>query len=114
MSAKPINTRLTIISVFAFLLIVALFMQPGGTAEQATDQLSEVARKVAVKEGQPQPHPTPVVPAPPRAWYAADPATGPVVSPPPVGNSQPEPPAGFPPMVAPDPPPQGDDFPENR
>ena len=113
MNPKTINPRMTIVIVFAFLFIVALFMQPGGAAENATAQLADAAREVSVK-------PAELVPARPTkspnaAWYAADSVeSGPEPIAPPANPQDNAVPPGDPRPVDPNPPPQGPDFPNNN
>jgi Na+-transporting methylmalonyl-CoA/oxaloacetate decarboxylase gamma subunit len=112
MNPQSFNPRMVVTIVFAFLIIVALFLRPGGTAEQATEKLTEVAQAT---QGKPQ---APASAAPTRvpsaAWYAADPQPVTVpVAPDLAAQLPPEAPAGAPPVVA-EPLPQGPDFPENR
>ena len=113
MSPKTINPRMTIVIVFAFLVIVTLFMQPGGTAENATAQLADVAREVSVKPAERVT--SPPAKSPNAAWYAAESAESgpdPIVPP---GNPQDDGvPVGDPRPVDPNPPPQGPDFPNNN
>lgn len=109
MNSSNLNPRMTIIVVFAFLFIVALFISPGGTAEQATKQLGDVARTAAAKRPAEAPKPVP------SSWFAAAPDDAAVApAPPPVASAPPPQPAGAIPLEAPEPPPQGVDFPENR
>ncbi len=112
MNATKLNPRMTIVIVFAFLFIVALFMHEGGAADQATSQLSDAAREASGARPAPKPSPA----ARRTAWFSPD--ADPVVPPPPpqanAANAPEQLPEGAAPMVAPDPPPQGPDFPENR
>lgn len=111
MTSSSFNPRMTVVIVIAFLFIVALFIRPGGTAEQATDQLTDVAHEIGTK-------PAAVVTAPagaaPAAWYAAAPESGPPPAPPAQQDAAPVAAPGAMPEVAPNPPPQGADFPQNR
>ena len=88
-----------------FLVLVALFLRPGGTAETTSARLQEVASKVAAP-----PAPVPTAAAPARhGWFAPEPEA--VPSP---AATHPAPitvPAGDPQPVYLDPPPSGPDFP---
>ena len=113
MTARPLNMRLTVVIIFAFLFIVALFISPGGAAEQATSQISAVAEKTSGKR------PAAVVGAPVRpanpSWFAPEGEQG-AMDPAPHslgGKAEPGLVPGDIPLVDPDPPPQGPDFPEN-
>ncbi|MBC2653407.1 hypothetical protein [Novosphingobium aerophilum] len=109
-----LNPRLTIVIVFAFLFIVALFVGPGGPADQV---VPPPALPSAAPLTTPRPSPSPSIAA--STWYTQEEPTPPAVSPTPGndgGNgaaNAPAAPAEGSPMVAP-PPPQGPDFPENQ
>ncbi|MBC2670024.1 hypothetical protein ACFOON_10385 [Novosphingobium piscinae] len=105
------NPRMTIVVVIAFLIIVALFISPGGPAEQATGQITEAARATAGKP------PARSVAPPPQSWFAPEDEAAPPPPPPPAsagdqGAALPAEPGGFP--VRENPPPRGPDFPENN
>ena len=113
MTAQPLNMRLTVVIVFAFLFIVALFISPGGAAEQATSHITAVADQTSGKR------PAALVSAPVRpaspSWFAPDGEQGAMDrAPHSLGaRAEPAPVPGDIPLVDPDPPPQGPDFPEN-
>lgn len=114
MMARPLNMRLTVVAVFAFLFIVALFVRPGGAAEQATGQLAAVAEKTVGKR--PAPVPTVSVRRVSPAWFAPDGEQDAMAAAPnnAAEDAEPAPVPGDLPLVDPDPPPQGPDFPENE
>ena len=106
-----LNPRLTIVIVFAFLFIVALFVGPGGPADQV---VPPSAMPSAAPLTTPRPTPSPSVAT--SAWYNQEEPTPPAVSPTPAnegGNDGGNPSAVDAGAVVAPPPPQGPDFPEN-
>ena len=113
MIARTASLRQTVLIVFAFLFIVALFLSPGGAAEQATDQLTAVATKAPGKRTVPSSHAADH--AARAAWFEPAAEHG-AIDPAPHGAegfAVPAPVPGDLPMVDLDPPPRGPDFPEN-
>lgn len=107
MNTSKLNPRMTIIVVFAFLFILALFISPNAPEEDVAAEPTESAAPVIAKP------PAPVSSAA-AVWAADEPIEAPQASPTPTPEPQPPAPAAAIPQVAPDPPPQGPDFPQNK